>query len=507
MSDHDPIRDAAVRGLDPVMDQAPEHPDWESLQFEEPRSTPAVGRWWAFGVAAALVLIVGAGVLFVSGSRGTDSDHAATETAARDEAEPAGDPVLSSHSIAGRWVLDSYERNGEKMFVDPREIGGTPRIEFHESFAGQRDTFASADGQGTAGTFTGYTGCNSINPGFDIEYEFSAGFLMIKGDTVVTNAGCEGPAGDVEEALMAMLWNTPDGIEVIMGPDSMEWYGSNLHGTVYPLTFRRGPTEPEPERPSTDGGILMGVFDVDGVEVVTATHVGLPDRADTVAFTTTFIDSGSGPTMCLGAVLSSLPPSCGGPIAEGLNLEGWTEEANGVRWGDRTVVVTWPPVDDTVQVLMDSEPVDDWSDAFTYTPGERPAECADIEHFVDIGSIHDYERSLGDRSGDVFLTNDGVLVLQVVGDPQEHRDNLDDAGREACVIEVSRNKAEQQRIIDLVVPHMGDLGMYSVSSGPGGRVEVNVPVADRETADAIAALVDDRTALRVVGWGILMPQG
>lgn len=38
-------------------------------------------------------------------------------------------------------------------------------------------------------------------------------------------------------------------------------------------------------------------------------------------------------------------------------MDGWSEEANGVLWGDRAVVVTWPPIDGVVEVLGQSDVV------------------------------------------------------------------------------------------------------------------------------------------------------
>ncbi len=53
----------------------------------------------------------------------------------------------------------------------------------------------------------------------------------------------------------------------------------------------------------------------------------------------TVLDDGSGPELCLGAVMTSLPPQC-----DGLPVAGWswpaagTERASGVTWGSFVVV-------------------------------------------------------------------------------------------------------------------------------------------------------------------------
>jgi hypothetical protein len=185
-------------------------------------------------------------------------------------------------------------------------------------------------------------------------------------------------------------------------------------------------------------------------------------------------------------------------------MEGWSEELNGVRWGDRAVVVTWPPIQGTVNVVADSEFIA-WDVAFPTE--ELPAECRDVETAAGVGVINEYASSLGAANGDVYLASDGTLVLQVVGDPAPHRAALAQFGG-ACVIEVLRSAAEQRRIMDALAPFLADLpelaGNYAISTGAGGRVVVQVPVADRATARAIAGLVDDPTAIRIVGRAILV---
>jgi hypothetical protein len=163
-------------------------------------------------------------------------------------------------------------------------------------------------------------------------------------------------------------------------------------------------------------------------------------------------------------------------------------------------------VDGTVQVLSQSE--DLASPDLVYPPGEPPAECVGIDTDAGAGTLNAYANSLGAASGGVYLANDGTLVLQVVGDPAPHREAL--AGRGgACVIEVSRSEFEQRNLQDSLAPKLRDIPAlalsYALSTGPGGRVEVYVPVADGSVAEAITALVDDPTAIRVIGRGILVP--
>jgi hypothetical protein len=247
------------------------------------------------------------------------------------------------------------------------------------------------------------------------------------------------------------------------------------------------------------------VYEIEGVEVVTPTRLSeLPERATQVEFVVTVIDSGDGPELCVGGVATSLPPQCSGPVAAGLAMEGWSEEMNGVRWGERSVVVAWPPIDGIVDVVSDS-PVIAWEVVFP--PDQLPAECRDIAIAAGVGVINDYASSLGARNGGLYLANDGTLVLQVVDDPAPHRAALAESGG-ACVVEVARSEAEQRSIQDALRQLLADdipefAGSLAIGTGAGGRVVVYVPVADGETARTIASLVDDPTAIRIVGSGIL----
>ncbi|MDJ0953273.1 MAG: hypothetical protein QNJ81_06300 [Acidimicrobiia bacterium] len=481
MSNDRDIAAAFNEGIEPVIDETPPEPEWESLQFESLTPSDGRGRWWVAGIAAAMVLVVGAGSLLVLGQLSGDDDA-------------GGDiPAVTTGvgSIEGLWVLESWEDGGERVMVEVGEnTVDQPWLEF------------------TADMYNGWTGCNSIRPA---AYEYSAGFLSLS-ETMIQAVGCE-PA-NAEDVLVAMLWNTADGIEVVMGDDRMEWYGSNLDGRTYPLVFRRAEAriaepEPAPEgTPSTtmapEQGIAVRTYDVAGIEVVIPSLLpALPERATLVEFHTTVIDPGSGPELCLGGVEDSLPPQCGGPVALSLDMDGWSEEAQGVRWGDRSVLVTWPPVDGAVEVISQAE-YD--PPQIVYPPGELPAACVGADLRAGVEAIHTYRESLGPADGDVYLSNDGTLVLQVVGDPEPHREALAEMGG-ACVVGVAYSSAEQRALQQAIHPLLRDalesIGPYASSTGPGGRVDVYLPVVDRETALLIAGLVDDPAAIRLIGSGVL----
>lgn len=164
-------------------------------------------------------------LLFVAGA-------ACSNSTGDDAGVGSGDtqPVASVvRSIEGRWVLESWQER-----PDTSGQGGETRIPVETGVNSVSEPWLEFTlTSETTGTFVGWTGCNGIRA---TDYELTAGFLVVE-DAVVQAVGCE--PNRAEEVLLAMLWNTPDGIEVVMGVDRMELFGSNLNGTVYPLMFRR----------------------------------------------------------------------------------------------------------------------------------------------------------------------------------------------------------------------------------------------------------------------------
>ncbi len=71
------------------------------------------------------------------------------------------------------------------------------------------------------------------------------------------------------------------------------------------------------------------------------------------AYPATVLDDGSGPELCLGGVMESYPPQCGGPALTGWewgDWEGHYEEASGVRWGTFWVAGYYNPGESTFAV-------------------------------------------------------------------------------------------------------------------------------------------------------------
>lgn len=255
--------------------------------------------------------------------------------------------------------------------------------------------------------------------------------------------------------------------------------------------------------PGSDVDRQVRTFEVEGVEVVSITEtVELPEHASRVEFASTVIDAGDGPVVCIGGVDDSLPPQCRGVVADGLDMTGWGQLDGGVWWGERNVTVTWPPVDGHVERLDDSEfqPPE-----FAMALTALPEECAGIERFVDYRAVNARAAEIGERSGGVYLTDDGTIVLQVTDDPEPHRQVLAAGGAEACVIQVDRSEAELVGLqSELTANHGGTLLVTGSSPGPRGRLDLTVPVADAATASTIATLVDEPDALRIIGEAVIL---
>jgi hypothetical protein len=270
---------------------------------------------------------------------------------------------------------------------------------------------------------------------------------------------------------------------------------------VVVLVLVAGACQSEPWPP--DSIPALRTTTVDGIEVAVHTYgATLPDRATEAEFPATVIDDGEGAVLCMWTVNASLPPSCDGPVIDDMELGEWAEEEQGVRWGERNVIVTWPPVDGRVELVSHAPFA---AAEVDYPHNDRPAECDGINAFVDRGAIGDYSEGLGPRSGGLYVTNDDVLVLQVTDDPAPHRAALADGDRQACVVQVAHTEIERNRIRFDLEPMLEAIIAYVTisSSGTAGRLEVHVPVADVATVGAIDELADEPAAIRVIGWAVL----
>ena len=181
---------------------------------------------------------------------------------------------------------------------------------------------------------------------------------------VLLVAGCADPDGI-----------DPDGVD----PASSRAPTSSVTSSVGdpPSSAVGAPGDLDPWAPTT-----LRQLDLDGAIVTTRSALDeLPEQASVVRFSSTLIDTGSGLELCLGGVAESLPPQCSGPVVVDLDPQGWTETMGGVTWGDRTVVVAWPPVDGELVLIEDGPP--------------RPPSGESSEADLDPGGSHDEATLMG----------------------------------------------------------------------------------------------------------------
>lgn len=250
---------------------------------------------------------------------------------------------------------------------------------------------------------------------------------------------------------------------------------------------------------------------------------GLPDEASKVAFTSMVIDAGDGPELCLGGVEESLPPQCSGFVVDGLTMSpDWAETVSGVTFGERTVTVSWPAVDNRVTLLDDREFGPNrnggGSDEFP-----RPDECADIVSgdAVDVEELSAWADGNPDKAGLAYFSTaegsvdfqadtveqaeiEGIGVLQVVeGYAQDASDELGASGRTPCIDEVAFSTEElQEAQQQITAAHHDDDGLHIAGSSSGttkNRVEVIVAVADGSTVAKVEGLVENPAIITVVG--------
>jgi len=228
------------------------------------------------------------------------------------------------------------------------------------------------------------------------------------------------------------------------------------------------------------------VFDVGGIEVVSHTSLSeLPEAATEVEFTSTIIDSGNGPEICIGGVAESLPPQCSGPIIEDLVMGDWAETASRVSWGERTVVVSWPPNQNRKVTLYSDREAEERSSQFN-DGFPLPGECVDLdwENTVDVEQLSYWADINPEIAGIAYFSRDfdalqqlsqeekdqlisdqetaqaeeleaantiGIGVLQVVrGNVEKAKDALTVDGKIPCITVVDNSMADLQKARDQI---------------------------------------------------------
>ena len=273
------------------------------------------------------------------------------------------------------------------------------------------------------------------------------------------------------------------------------------------ITDRSGQPVPT-TAPPPPSDVAAARFEIDGAVVWTGTTLDqLPERATVVRFTSTLLDAGDGLELCISGVATSLPPQCAGPVVDGLSPDGWTETADGVTWGVRTVTVSWPPVDGHLTLVSDEEPVAA-APLGDERPDGLPDACQSIGTFTPRDVIAAFAADHPDRVAGARSVNDGsVAVLAVVEEHlEEVRAELTTGEAEPC-LEPARYSASELEAAQSSLGRLYGPEGPVLSSGGGialNRVDVTVPVADRATVALVVAGVDDPGVFHVIGVGEIL---
>jgi hypothetical protein len=221
------------------------------------------------------------------------------------------------------------------------------------------------------------------------------------------------------------------------------------------------------------------------------------------------------PQLCLGGVLESLPPQCGGPDVVGWDWAAVEDEEsmNGTTWGTWRVVGTWdgealtltePPAQPPLQRL----PGEDMGEHFATPcptpdggwPVEEPstateegfaAATAYAEAQPEVGGVWvDAQAELAPPRPD--LAQPAVLNVTFVSDLARHERELRARyGGPLCVSAAERTKAALQRLQGELQEALGDAVLSTGEDVVDGTVSVDVVVADEEVLARVRALDPD----------------
>ncbi len=382
------------------------------------------GWWPSLAAAAAVVTVLVAG-LFV-----LDRSPESTTSSNQDGAE-----------LLGTWTLTAAVLDGAEL-----EVGPTSR---DWTFIADRDCTRTFSPCTPGPIVVGRDACNS----FERTASFSPDRITWGDETQSTLVGCSGPLTDAfGELAMAEVVDYVIIDEVLTlsagaARLTFVWSGAPLE----PPDALPDPAPPTISLPETipvlvtsgttalptEDAVDADHFVVDGVAVAVTTELPeLPELATTIRDGGTIIDDGDGPRMCMGVVDESYPPQCDGPVVDGLDMGGWAETVAGVTFGERTIDVSWPPVDDHVTLIRQQtfEPV---------TPPEPPT--------LEPASFSEAE---------LQAAQDAIVPMMAGGEL-----------------------------------YIGSFGWGDATN----RITVDLMVADQVTVRALAQLVDDPDMLVVIG--------
>jgi hypothetical protein len=257
-----------------------------------------------------------------------------------------------------------------------------------------------------------------------------------------------------------------------------------------------GPGEPATARPTTSVAEADSLYEADG----------------------TVLDDGTGgPRLCLGMVLTSLPPQCGG-----IPLAGWDwrtvggeERADGTTWGSYHVVGEY---DGETLAVVDVGPSDPDASAFGSNPDfsspcpepaggwvvpdpARNTQNDDSAAFAYATAQPDYVASWVTQLDRAKLERSSVIVNVVVtGEAERHEAEIRKVWNgPLCVVERDVPTArELGRLRKEVEAGLGDLGLEMLwSSGPDVEPVIEIGVVADAEGKAQAAL-DERYGAGVV---------
>lgn len=234
---------------------------------------------------------------------------------------------------------------------------------------------------------------------------------------------------------------------------------------------------------------------------------GDPEKTVYEATGTVLQEDGSEPELCLGVLLDSLPPQCGGPRIAGWDWEDVEGEqaASGTTWGDFHVSGTF---DGKVFTVLETGPPQP-SGAADHPIGSGCPEPAGGWEIPDPSKASDRDRIevmraarrspdfsglwidyIGTPSESSDSDNDYVLNVAFTGDLQRHEADIREIwGGALCVVGSERTLDElrliQEELTGRVGQEMGLEVLYASSSENRNVVEIGVTVATEEALRAI----------------------
>jgi hypothetical protein len=209
--------------------------------------------------------------------------------------------------------------------------------------------------------------------------------------------------------------------------------------------------------------------------------------------------------LCIGPVLTSYPPQCSGPglLGEFSWDDVQAQEQGGVRWSDASYIAvgTYDRGTDTFTLIrpLSTEPPPDFEmptpeDVDFPQLCDDPFRAGDPAFTEDIGSRERLQQRLETMEGYVAAwVSDGADLFNVVvtGDPEEAYASLREVWPGGlCVVQRDLpTAAEIDAAQAALVDRSDDVGLLTSHGGVGGRLEVNVVVADVETTSLIHDIV------------------